>query len=199
MKQLQKAKVTNELTEAVSLIVKMMGSDFPQQFKKAFQTDEALNDFKNRIYARAKKSQILGSILISSYDELIDENMHFMPSGNDIFTRAKEAKKQIQKEDIESVRITELNKLKEREVTCNPVKMLNNAMSRASDVNDEDERLGRLKLAVLNNNRLTASISRRYADDYHLCSYSSCRNAGSITSSTTGTDSWYCSKHFRQA
>ncbi|NOR68527.1 MAG: hypothetical protein GQ532_02320 [Methylomarinum sp.] len=197
MKQFQKTKVTNELTEAVSLVIKMMRSDFPQQFKKAFQDDEALNDFKNRIYARAKKSNILGDILISAYDDLIDENVHFMPSGNDILTRAKESKKKISKETAENVRIAELNELEGKEVTCNPVKLLNDAMSASSAKKYEGSRLDRLKLAVLNNNMLTASISRRYANEYHQCNYNGCRNAGSMTSSTTGSDSWYCSKHSR--
>ena len=34
------------------------------------------------------------------------------------------------------------------------------------------------------------------ADQYHLCGYPACRNAGTMTSSTGGSDRWYCASHF---
>lgn len=195
--QQQHQKITNDLTDAVSRVVKMMEADFPQQFKKTFSLADNLNEFKNRIYARAKKREILGAVLVSSYDDLVEENMSFMPSGNDIFIRAGEIKKTRAREGAENERIKELNEIEKKPVTCNPIKLIADTMKLVKGSKGEELRLNRLKLAVLDNNRLIAMIPTPYADEYHLCGFGGCRRAGALAGSTAGSESWYCAKHFK--
>jgi len=61
---------------------------------------------------------------------------------------------------------------------------------------DHLEWLNRKEEARLNNERMVASMPRRYSDYKHLCGFDGCNKAGSITSSTSGSESWYCSTHY---
>jgi len=57
------------------------------------------------------------------------------------------------------------------------------------------EWLKRKELAELELNKLTASVQKRYADYNHLCSYIDCKKPGAVSSSTAGSENWYCKDH----
>ena len=42
----------------------------------------------------------------------------------------------------------------------------------------------------------SGQITTRRADQYHLCGYSGCRNAGSLSAWVGGASQWFCRDHF---
>ena len=192
----QKNEPLNELALAVTSVANCLKNDYPSQFSKLFGDIEDEKSFKNRLYAGLKGVGV--EFIINGYEDLVANNPKFMPTGAEIKSIAIELSKNNKRSIEELKRVNDAALLPKPTIKCNPVKMYKEAIEKNEnyDKSDKKEWLKRKELARLENLKIVGSIGRVYADDNHLCNYDGCKKAGSMSSSTTGSDRWYCKSHF---
>jgi len=182
-------------------LMRAMLADFPSQYRKSYPDEKAAKRLKERL--ESKLFDFHPEDVIDGYEICIDENPKFIPAIPELVGHIKNLGKIRNKKiegNLEAERIAALPK---PTIQCNPVEMLAKAKVDAKNVNfksetkkDREERLRKkegLRLALQSS---VAGIGRRYAKTHQECGVDGCRQSGAMTSSTSGSENWYCSKHF---
>jgi hypothetical protein len=60
-----------------------------------------------------------------------------------------------------------------------------------------DVRLENLRIHEIMIRQLGDKITRKFADQFHLCAFGGCDNAGTVSSGTRGSENYYCGHHFK--
>ena len=178
------------------MLMRVMLTDFPVQYRKSYPDKKTATILKTRLESKLADFE-MGDI-IEGYELLTDQNRDFMPTIPALIDSIKSAEKHRQKKEQGNIEAERIAALPKPTISCNPVGLLKKAQS---DINSKkeltmDEWQKRMHELRLYNNKLVASVGKRYADNYHLCNVNGCNKAGSLTSSVRGSETWYCRTHF---
>jgi hypothetical protein len=183
--------------QAIILLVNVMYIDYDKQFEKRFKSDLELQIYKNRLLERFKGHD--PRIILSGYERAAAESPDFVPKVQKLIAAIEAVNKeykQFEKNRIEAERIT---KLPPPTITCDPVKMFEEAMENRNGIPTRAEMDARIE-----NHRALLII---YGDKIRsirpnaqqLCKHGMCTKAGTLSRSTKGDGNFYCVYHFRAA
>lgn len=198
----------NQLTDSQRAIVSVtnaLKADFPLLFAKAFKNNGDLKNYRMQLHKDLKN--IRPNLIIQAYDVALESSTDFMPSSVLIKKEAKHLQFEYEKGLAEEAKIkAAIDSPPKNTIQCDPISLLKEAGEKAKGIfkgkNKADDKkawLERKEAALLANNANTAGVGRRYASNLHLCSFDSCNRSGAITSSTTGSERFFCAQHFRMA
>ena len=177
-------------------LMRAMLADYPTQYRKSYPDEKTASMLKSRL--EAKMAVFHPSDVIDGYEQCIDENPRFMPTIPDLIGHIKNLTKTREEKTKGNIEAERIAALPAPTIDCNPLDMLKKAQS-AIDTSSPDgmeEWKKRMHGLKLHNNKLTASMEKRYAAPHQLCNVNGCSKAGALTSSVRGSESWYCSTHF---
>ena len=187
----------NETMDTVNRLVAVMKIDFPAGFNKSFSNGDSETFLKRRLYKSFLN--IKPACVFDGYQECINRNPSFLPTTPELLSEVKKQSKISLKKIEEDLEAQKLAALPPPTITCNPLNLL--AKAKAGTKSKTMSTAERLKLKEelrLKLNATVGHIGRQYADGTHLCAVPGCKKAGSMSDSVSGSNSWYCARHFIQ-
>lgn len=193
------------LARTIVSIMNAMRADYGRIFTKQFGGEdgaEIITLFKRRLYQKLKGIEI--EAIVEGYELCIGRTTKFCPTVPEIVGAALEAVKAHKKRDEKLAEAARVSALPEPKIIdCNPLEMLAKVKSVVAGEETDAERLKR-RIDILQNHEAllvlnSHKIKRRYAGQEHECEYGGCKNAGGLSSATTGNGNYYCSTHYRMA
>lgn len=189
------------LKNAVLDITNAMRIDFAEAFWKAFPTEEDVRLLRRRLYSRARNLPI--QAVIDGYEASLGDGK--MPSVENIIAHANQIASRIRKterERLEAERVAALpppNREGLERIASERLEANRKAVKQESP----EERSARRAEMLRQHEALIAAAraaGRIYTPKFagKQCAIPYCENAGTISSSTTGSELWYCKTHFRR-
>jgi len=171
--------------------------DFNRKKETGVVVNQQLLMYKCRLYEKLKNKNV--EDVFAGYDLWIDEKNKFYPSIPDllgVIDRIEIERKKIKKQEVEIERINSLPAPK-KTTQGNPLALLSKAKEKAMNElgSGKTDWMERKKLAELALNKETAVVPKNYSDSFHECCYNGCKRPGSISKSTSGSETWYCKTH----
>lgn len=198
--------------KAVIQLVKVMSSDFGDRFRQAFKDEDQVKQLKQRLYSKLKGLHV-GDIY-DGYELLVEKKPSFVPSVPEVVEAVLAAQKmriKVEREQQETQRLATLpppQVVSESAARANLRKiheLLGEAgkkMERPETETEKQARLVRLAEARKNHEELLSKEIPLYGktiiNPEHKCAVGWCDSSGTMTSSTSGSQTWYCSRHFSE-
>ena len=187
-------KPSKEHSDGIIMLMRVMLADYPAQYRKSYPDRKSAMALKTRLESKLSDFEVKD--IINGYEALTEQSSEFMPTIPALVESIGEAKRLREKKERgedEAKKIAELPAEKSV-INCDPMAMLSDAQASVkSNGLTTDDRMHELRLDY---NRAIASAPTRYADNVHLCCVNGCNKAGSLSSSTRGSETWYCREHF---
>jgi hypothetical protein len=185
-------------TQTVKSVFNAIQSDFPQQFRNAYDNSDKLNNLKKRLFKLF--SGFDPAAIIDGYENIVDKKPEFMPTipelcrsiadVQSVFNRSKREAKALERNALELPKPTTRQ--------CNPMQMLRDALKNSGKVSLEQRR--REHEALISQHYREGKIKMPVDDsgldpNRHDCSAGFCTNPGVLSHSVNGSEQWYCQKH----
>jgi hypothetical protein len=186
-------------TKTVKSVFNAIQSDFPQQFRNAYDNSDKLNNLKKRLFKLF--SGFDPRAIIDGYENIVDKKPEFMPTIPElcrsiadvqaVSNRSKREAKALERNALELPKPTTRQ--------CNPMQMLRDALENSGKVSLEQRR--REHEALISQHYREGKIKMPVDDsgldpDRHDCSAGFCTNPGTRSGTVNGAERWYCSQHF---
>lgn len=194
---------SDPLAKTIVSMLNAMEADYGQTFTKQFRDVEVLKNYKRRLYQKLRGLPI--NAIIDGYELCTELNKKFCPTVPEIVQSVLEAVKRNKKLEANKMDAESAAALPPPKVTCNPLELLAKAKSASKTGSKEDKAawMARKAEALRNNEAVLVlhgqSTKRIYAQPEHLCVVNGCRDIGTLSNGTKGSDNWYCIKHFKTA
>lgn len=191
---------------AIILLVNVMYVDYGKQFEKRFNSSNVdpetgenleLKLYKNRLLERFKGHD--PRIILAGYEKAAADSPKFIPGVQELIAAIEEVYKEHKRAEINRIEAERVSALPPPTITCDPVKMFEEAMVSRNGIPTSAE-----MNAMIENHRALLVIhgdkirSIRPNGD-QLCKHGMCNKAGTLSRSTSGGGNFYCADHFRAA
>jgi len=194
---------SDPLKKTIVNMIRAMRSDYGQVFIKQFQSEEALTDFKQRLYQKLNGLPI--DAIVDGYELCAERNTRFCPTVPGIVECVMETVKRNKKLAANKAETESVAALPPPAIICDPLALLAKAKAASRTGNKEDKAAWMTRKAeALKNHEAVLTlygqnIKHRYAQPEHLCIANGCHDAGTLSSGTKGGGNWFCKKHFKTA
>lgn len=194
---------TDPLAKIIVSMLNAMQADYGQIFTRQFNDVDVLKNYKRRLYQKLRGLPI--DAIIDGYELCTEQNKKFCPTVPQIIQSTLEAVKRNKKLEANKVEAESIAALPAPTITCDPLALLAKAKAASKTGSKEDKAawMARKAEALRNNEAVLVlhgqSIKRIYAQPEHLCVVNGCRDIGTLSNGTKGSDNWYCIKHFKTA
>lgn len=187
------------LVRTIVSLMAAMSADFGVIFTKQFPNDEAVRQYKRRLYQKFRHGIITD--LVDGYELFVGKCSKYPPTIPELISCVESAKKVRLQNHRNQQEIEYLSALPPPKPTrqYNPLQLLSEAKSNAGkDGLTNEERFKNHEAFILREKR-RGVIKRQPDVSGHMCEHGSCTREGTIAHSTTGGGNFYCATHFRQA
>ncbi|MDO9271370.1 MAG: hypothetical protein Q7T96_19885 [Methylobacter sp.] len=194
---------SDPLAKTIVSMINAMEADYGQTFIKQFRDAEVLKNYKRRLYQKLKDLPI--DAIVNGYELCAERNTKFCPTVPGIVECVLETVKRNKKLNANKVEAEGITALPAPTIICDPLALLAKAKaaSRTDSKEDKTAWMARKAEALRNNEAVLIlhgyNIKRRYAQPEHLCVVNGCRDTGTLSNGTKGSDNWFCINHFKTA
>lgn len=194
---------TDPLAKIIVSMLNAMQADYGQIFTKQFNDVDVLKNYKRRLYQKLRGLPI--DAIVDGYELCAEQNKKFCPTVPQIIQSVLEAVKRNKKLEANKVEAESVAALPPPTISCDPLALLAKAKAASKTGSKEDEAawMARKAEALRNNEAVLVlhgqSTKHIYAQPEHLCVVNGCRDIGTLSNGTKGSDNWYCINHFKTA
>jgi hypothetical protein len=197
---------------AIETIARQLKIDFGRLYSSRFTNDQEIKDWKNRLWGKIKG--LHPQDMLDGYESIVDTKPGRLPEIPEIVSATlvfQKIRKKNEKNNAEAERIAlippkpEISDSVARQNLKKIHELVGSAFSRVDSQENENQRkdrLVRLEEKCLDYDGLIKKdfpmIDKQFIPSPdHECNVGWCRSAGTVSSSTTGNGSFYCSEHYR--
>lgn len=185
--------------KAVLMLMRVMMTDYNSQYKNICTDKKAATAYKNRLLK--KLDGFSDEDILDGYELCTEESPKFMPTIPDLFSHVCAAKKDRVSKEKKDKHASYLKKLELKPKTCDPMLELKKTkIKKGEDKKTTEERKDHLAKLMRNHSQVLAIGANNIKKNYsrHQCANNFCKSSGNLSSSTNGSETWYCPEHFRQ-
>lgn len=191
-------KLLTPMQTCLISIYSAMKADYGAAFNSRFKTPEIWREFKRRVYVRVQGKN--EHDVADGYEEWVcsERGKKYLPTLPELMECIEQCEKRRIKKLSDEAEADRISALPSPTMQVNPLKMLAEAKENAGiSSTSMIERL------AAHNALITIHLGRGlirqpdFSERAHGCAISSCRKLGSLSSSTSGSESWYCQEHYR--
>jgi hypothetical protein len=193
---------SDPLAQVILQITHAMKIDFGAQYKKQFQTDEDLRQYKRRLYIKLIDSSV--SDIIDGYEAYIEAGKVFCPTIPELITNIEAARKKRLQKEANSREVQRVAALPPPKHEINALELLREAKEKkGDDKGDNKSWLERKKLALQNHEAVLFLNWHKFqhgpTGENHRCEYPSCEKIGALSNNTGHGSVYFCAGHYRSS
>ena len=181
------------IAQVILQITHAMKIDFGAQYKKQFENDEDLRQYKRRLYTKLIDSLVPD--IIDGYEAYIESGKVFCPTIPELITNIEAAKKNRLRKEANNREVERVAALPAPKVIeCNPMALLAESKNKAGPIDRAHTLKNHEALLTLAGDK----IRKVAVLPSQLCAVGFCQKPGALSRATNGGGEFYCAEHFRQ-
>lgn len=190
---------SDPLAQVILQITHAMKIDFCAQYKKQFQTDEDLRQYKRRLYIKLINASVTD--IIDGYEAYIEAGKTFCPTIPELITNIEAARKKRLQKEANNREVQRVAALPPPTREINAIELLREAKKEKQC--DNKTWLERKKLALQNHEAVLYLNWHKFqhgpTGENHRCEYPSCEKIGTVSNNSGVGAIFFCKEHYRSS
>ncbi len=190
------------IKSCINSLIHAMKADYGHLFQAQFKNGDEVTVYKSRLYQKLQGGDFIKADMVNGYEKFVDLGGKYPPTIPEFMSgvvAVARIRRRNAEEDIKIKRIEALGPQPKKIRSKPPIELLREALKNHTECGPEEHKVRMARLILAHDIELAKVGFKPTNFQNHKCHVGYCTNPGTVSHSVTGSEQWFCRKHFNNS